>query len=212
MACFCFSVLAFETGNRASQAVDHRDCGRALAGVLVGGNRFGLVVAPGGGAIGGSTAGCCSVGDSTVVHVSGFVDKIEGLAARDNETTLYALYCRLAGIVFFLVVVYTLVLKLPTGLAGDRVHTLLHVITGSVALYLGWSQGRRLAKSLFTITVAIAYGVLGMSGWFVDGIALDSNYAVPLGPADNVFHLLLALTAAWVVVASKRRDLLKRHR
>jgi hypothetical protein len=115
------------------------------------------------------------------------------------------LYCRIAAITFALVAGYTLVVKLPRGhMAHDWLHTVLHVITGLLAAYLGWIHRGAVAPRVFTFGVIAVYGLLGVVGWFVDGIALGSPFAIPLASADNVFHLALAATGVVMVALARR--------
>jgi hypothetical protein len=119
---------------------------------------------------------------------------------------LHVLYCRIAAVTFFLVAVYTVAVKLPSGrLADDWLHTVLHVTTGAVAVYLGWVHRGVVAPRVFTLTVIVVYGLLGVMGWFIDGIALGSSLAIPLRAADNVFHLALAVVGLVIAAVAQRR-------
>jgi hypothetical protein len=42
-------------------------------------------------------------------------------------------------------------------------------------------------------------------GWFVDGIALRTTFAIPLAAADNLFHLALALAGLLFIAVAGRR-------
>ena len=118
----------------------------------------------------------------------------------------YVLSCRIAAVVFFLVALYTLAVKLPRGgMAHDWLHTVLHVVTGLAAAYLGWAHRGSAAPRIFAVGVIAVYGLLGMVGWFIDGIALGTRFAIPLGPAENVFHLGLAAVGLAVLALARRR-------
>ena len=82
-------------------------------------------------------------------------------------------------------------------------HTALHILTGAVAAYAGWISADLAAARLFAVAIVIGYGVLGVAGWFIDGLFLDSSVRIPLDVPDNVFHLLLAVVAASVIVRSR---------
>ena len=84
-------------------------------------------------------------------------------------------------------------------LAGDWMHSALHVASATVAWYAGWGARRGGPAVLFTGVLALVYLGLGIVGLFIDGLLLGTPVAVPLGPADNVFHLLLGGAAAAVL-------------
>ena len=131
-------------------------------------------------------------------------DTVAARAAAGTDP--YVRYCRFAAIAFALVAGYTLVVKLPRGgLAHDWLHTVLHVVTGALAVYLGWFRPGIAAQRAFTVGVIVVYGLLGILGWFIDGIALHTALAIPLAAADNMFHLLLALVGLAATVAAARR-------
>jgi hypothetical protein len=118
----------------------------------------------------------------------------------------YVRYCRIAAVAFGLVAAYTLVVKVPRGgMAQDWLHTALHVVTGALALYLGWLRRGYVAQRAFTVGVVAVYGLLGVVGWFVDGIALRTTFAIPLAAADNLFHLALALAGLLFIAVAGRR-------
>lgn len=114
-------------------------------------------------------------------------------------------FCRGASVTFFLVVVYTVAVKLPAGELGqDWMHSVLHVASGLLALGASLPTARPLAARVFTLGTLAVYGPLSIAGWFVDGLAMQTAYRIPLQPADNLFHLLLAVAALATVVAAHR--------
>jgi hypothetical protein len=121
-----------------------------------------------------------------------------------NPGDLWHRFARGAAFAFALVAVYTLVVKAPSGeIERDWVHTALHIVTGAVAGYAGWMSADIGAPRLFTVTILIGYGVLGVVGWFIDGLFLRSSVRIPLDAADNGFHLLLAAAAATVIIRQR---------
>ena len=114
----------------------------------------------------------------------------------NRRRNAFRLYARVAAAAFFLVAAYTLLVKAPGGeLERDWVHTALHGATGALAVYGGWfARGEGLAKAL-TAAVGLGYGALGVIGWFVDGLFMQSTVRVPLDAAENVFHLVLSIGA-----------------
>ena len=127
-------------------------------------------------------------------------------SAAPRQADRYRAYARVAAAAFFLVAVYTLAVKLPAGeFDEDWLHTVLHVASGAAAVYVGWIARGAAGAMALTLAVAVVYGALGLGGWFVDGLFLDTTFRIPLGPADNAFHLLLAGAAAATVVAVRIR-------
>lgn len=126
-------------------------------------------------------------------------------AARAGGSDPAVRFCRATAVVFFAVAAYTVAVKLPGGgLAGDWVHTVLHVVTGAVAVYAGWLAVGP-APRVFTWALVGVYGPLGVMGWFVDGLAAGSPFAIPLSTADNLFHLALAAAGVAVVATAPLR-------
>lgn len=115
-------------------------------------------------------------------------------------------YCRVAVVVFLLFTIYPFVTKvLEHRLAHDWAHNVLHLISAAIGICAGWfARGGTLA-ALFTWTVAITYGVLGVAGWFIDGLLMGMPAAIPLGPVDNIFHLLLCAGAITALIISRAR-------
>jgi hypothetical protein len=110
-------------------------------------------------------------------------------------------YCRIAAVVFLLFTVYPLITKvLEHRLAHDWAHGLLHLISAAIGIYAGWFAKSHTLAALYTWTIAIVYTALGMGGWFIDGLLLGTVLAIPLGPVDHAFHLLLGLAAVAVLL------------
>ena len=113
---------------------------------------------------------------------------------------VYRLYCRIAAVLFAGFTVYPLVTKLAENrLAHDWAHTALHLVSCLVAAYAGWLATGVVPARLFTWAVALTYGILGIVGWFIDGLFLNTAVAIPLDPVANVFHLVLAVPALAIV-------------
>ena len=116
----------------------------------------------------------------------------------------YLAFARAAALAFIGVSAYTVAVKLPDGgLAGDWLHTALHLATGAVAAIAAY-RGSRLLAALVTGAVAVGYGVLAAVGPLVDGFFLGTAAAVPLATADDVFHGVLAAAAVAALVAERR--------
>ena len=60
-------------------------------------------------------------------------------SAAPGAADRYRTFARVAAAAFFLVAVYTLAVKVPTGeFDQDWLHTVLHLVSGAVAVYVGW--------------------------------------------------------------------------
>ncbi len=115
------------------------------------------------------------------------------------------LFCRYAAVVFAGITVYTLITKGFDGrLSGDWVHSALHIGSAIIAAAAGWGVRSGRPAVLFTAVLAVVYLGLGVFGWFIDGLLLGTPFAVPLGAADNVFHLLVGGAAALVLLTGAR--------
>jgi hypothetical protein len=113
----------------------------------------------------------------------------------------YRTYCRVAAVVFLLFTAYPVVIKvIEDRLSHDWLHSTLHLVSAATAAYAGWFARSETPARLFTWGVAVVYGVLGVVGWFIDGLLLNSHLAIPLGPVDNVFHLGLAAFALTTLI------------
>jgi len=115
------------------------------------------------------------------------------------------IYCRVAAVVFLLFTIYPMITKiLEHRLHHDWAHGVLHLVSAAVAIYAGWFAKSNTLAVLFTWAVAIFYTALGVFGWFIDGLFLGTALAIPLGPVDHVFHLLLGFGAIAVLVVNRR--------
>ena len=66
-------------------------------------------------------------------------------------------------------------------------------------IYAGWYASNVAPAKVFTWGIGLLYLVLGLYGWFTLGFLLHTPFAIPLGVADNVFHLLLSVPAVVIV-------------
>ena len=120
----------------------------------------------------------------------------------------YRLYCRFATVVFFVTTVYPLTTKLlQERLADDWLHSVLHLCAALFGVYAGWYASNIMPARAFTWGVGLLYLVLGLYGCLTPGFLLHTPLAIPLGVADNVFHLLLSVPAVVIIVLAIRGSL-----
>lgn len=113
----------------------------------------------------------------------------------------YVLYCRIATVIFIVNTVYPVTVKLLRHrLTHDWMHSLLHLMCALLGAYAGWRAKDRLPARIFTWGMGVSYLGLGVYGWFTPGLFLNSPLAIPLGTADNIFHLLLSMPALIIVI------------
>ena len=120
----------------------------------------------------------------------------------------YLLYCRIATVVFVVNTVYPLTTKLlQERLAEDWLHSVLHLCSALFGIYAGWYASNSAPARVFTWGIGLLYLVLGVYGWFTPGFLLHTSFAIPLGVADNAFHLFLSVPAVVIVVLASARAL-----
>ena len=117
--------------------------------------------------------------------------------------------CKILGVVFLLVGVIGFVIPGFLGTHLSIVHNLVHIISGAVALYLGFA-GSLSAARLFCIVFGIVYLLLAICGFLLggpevptiagmQGMGSDSKLwkVIPgqleLGMMDHIVHVLLGL-------------------
>jgi hypothetical protein len=117
--------------------------------------------------------------------------------------------CKILGVVFLLVGLVGFVMPGFLGTHLSVVHNLVHIISGAIALYLGFA-GSLSAARLFCIVFGIVYLLLAICGFLLGSdqastIAGMTNMArdtrlwkvipgqLELGTMDHVVHVLLGI-------------------
>ena len=119
----------------------------------------------------------------------------------------YRRHARVAAFAFFLVAAYTLLAKLQHGRpADDWFHGALHLGSGPIGAGCGWYARAVAPGRAFTWGVGLLYSALGTYGWFTNGLLLGTPLAIPLGAAENVFHLVLGVLALTILRTGARRE------
>ena len=118
----------------------------------------------------------------------------------------YRVYSRIAAGLFILITLYTVPTTLLHGrLEDDWLHSVLHLASASLGAYVGWSAAGVAPAKVFTWGVGLFYSALGVYGWFTAGFFLGTPFAIPLGVAENVFHLALGVPAVIITVLGAAR-------
>lgn len=113
----------------------------------------------------------------------------------------YILYCRIVAAIFIINTFYPVLIKLSQQrLAHDWFHSFLHLLCALFAAYAGWLANSISLAKAFTWGIGVLYIGLGIYGWFVPGLFLNSPLAIPLGMVDNIFHILLSMSALSFIV------------
>ena len=117
--------------------------------------------------------------------------------------------CKLLGVVFLLVGIAGFV---NSGLLGTHlslVHNLVHIVSGAIALYLGFAGSAKAAKT-FCLVFGVVYLLLGVVGFLLGqpgtptiagmtGMAQDPRLwkvlpgTLELGQMDHIVHILLGV-------------------
>ena len=102
--------------------------------------------------------------------------------------------CKILGVVFLLVGVCGFVAPNLLGAHLTPVHNVVHIVSGVIALYLGFAGTLSAAKA-FCLVFGIVYLGLGILGMAL-GTAPDRMWMVgplQLGQADHGIHILLGV-------------------
>jgi hypothetical protein len=135
-------------------------------------------------------------------------------AGDDNRKTPAQWYCLLFGAVLLLVGILGFIVDatFDTGgaLDGDKLllfevngwHNLVHILSG---IFLLAMSPRRASARVGAIAFGVVYGLVAIIG-LVDGN--DVLGLIPVNPADNVLHILIALAgiAAGLVSTDRETD------
>ena len=100
--------------------------------------------------------------------------------------------CKILGVVFLLVGVAGFAAPRLLGAHLDPAHNLVHIISGVIALYLGFAGSLSAARA-FCLIFGVVYLALGLIGMVLGG-APDRMWDVGplhLGTVDHGIHLLL---------------------
>lgn len=114
--------------------------------------------------------------------------------------------CKLLGVVFLLVGIAGFVKPDLLGTHLTLAHNLVHIISGAIALYLGFAGSPKAAKT-FCLVFGLVYLLLGVAGFLLGhpgtptmaGMAADTKLwkvlpgTLELGQMDHIVHILLGV-------------------
>ena len=102
--------------------------------------------------------------------------------------------CKILGVVFLLVGVIGFVNERFLGAHFTAAHNLVHIVSGVIALYLGFAGSLAAAKT-FSLVFGLVYLGLGVFG-FAAGVGPDRIWdlrVLELGQVDHGIHILLGV-------------------
>jgi len=106
--------------------------------------------------------------------------------------------CKLLGLIFIIVGIAGFVAPTLLGAHLSPAHNAVHLVSGAVALYFGFSGSSSGARG-FCLLFGIVYLLLGICGWFL-GTGPDHMFNIPsaspvlmLGKVDHIIHILLGV-------------------
>jgi hypothetical protein len=107
--------------------------------------------------------------------------------------------CKLLGLVFVLVGICGFFAPTLLGAHLNPAHNAVHLVSGAIALYLGFSGSASAART-FCLVFGVVYLLLGVVGWFM-GTGPEHMFNIPnatspllmLGKMDHIIHILLGV-------------------
>ena len=105
--------------------------------------------------------------------------------------------CKVAGFLFLIVGLVGFAMPTLMGFHLTPIHNIIHVVTGAIALYLGFSASYHAART-FCLVFGVVYLLLGVIGFMAPNIiATVIGHPGPVTSADlvsdNAFHLLVGI-------------------
>lgn len=105
--------------------------------------------------------------------------------------------CKVAGLIFLIVGLVGFAMPTLMGFHLTPIHNVIHIVTGLIALYLGFAGSYSGAKT-FCLVFGVVYILVAIIGFMApDTLASILGHAGPMTSADfmpdNVFHLLVGI-------------------
>ena len=83
----------------------------------------------------------------------------------------------------------------------------MHLLSAVSAAYIVWYASRNVLARGFTWGIGFLYLGLLVYGLLTPGLFLNTPFAIPLGTADNGFHIFVSLPALVITALDFRRYL-----
>ena len=106
--------------------------------------------------------------------------------------------CKLLGLIFLIVGIAGIFSHNLLGAHLNMAHNMVHIVSGVVALYFGFSGSYSGARG-FCLLFGLVYLLLGICGWFL-GTGAEHMFNIPpsspilmLGKMDHIIHVLLGV-------------------
>lgn len=107
--------------------------------------------------------------------------------------------CKLLGLIFLIVGIAGIFSHNLLGAHLNMAHNMVHIVSGVVALYFGFSGSYSGARG-FCLLFGLVYLLLGVCGWFL-GTGAEHMFNIPnaespilmLGKMDHIIHVLLGV-------------------
>ncbi len=107
--------------------------------------------------------------------------------------------CKLLGLIFVIVGVAGFVAPHLLGAHLSPAHNAVHLVSGAIALYFGFSGSYSGARG-FCLLFGLVYLLLGICGWFL-GTGAEHMFNIPpgnspllmLGKMDHIIHIVLGI-------------------
>ena len=107
--------------------------------------------------------------------------------------------CKLLGLVFVIVGIAGFVAPHLLGAHLNPAHNAVHLVSGAIALYFGFSGSYSGARG-FCLLFGLVYLLLGICGWFL-GTGAEHMLNIPnasspllmLGKMDHIIHIVLGI-------------------
>jgi hypothetical protein len=106
--------------------------------------------------------------------------------------------CKLLGLIFLIVGIAGIFSHDLLGAHLNMAHNMVHIISGVIALYFGFSGSYSGARG-FCLVFGLVYLLLGVCGWFL-GAGPEHMLNIPsanpllmLGKMDHIIHILLGV-------------------
>ena len=106
--------------------------------------------------------------------------------------------CKLLGLIFLIVGIAGIFSHNLLGAHLNMAHNMVHIVSGVVALYFGFSGSYSGARG-FCFLFGLVYLLLGVCGWLL-GSGAEHMFNIPpsspilmLGKMDHIIHVLLGI-------------------